>query len=146
MERINNCTDTQGDVLHMSDLSLLLKVCIQFIPSCVLSFLFVQFGHLRNISVGNHAYEKTGLAYTPLSLCQESYRNGSISPANETFDIDAQVDIGNGLLKTLGAVCLMVCEGVLFMSFHSLLNSFSIPPLFRMCGNIPSGPLSTGIA
>ncbi|XP_062412840.1 mucolipin-3 isoform X2 [Sardina pilchardus] len=52
-----------------------------------------QFSNLKNISVGNHAYEKIGLSYTPLVLCAESYRNGSISPGNETFDIDAQVDI-----------------------------------------------------
>ncbi|KAL2089546.1 hypothetical protein ACEWY4_014234 [Coilia grayii] len=52
-----------------------------------------QFTNLKNISVGNHAYEKADLKYTPLVLCQESYRNGSISPGNETFDIDAQVDV-----------------------------------------------------
>ncbi|KAG5275641.1 hypothetical protein AALO_G00122940 [Alosa alosa] len=56
-------------------------------------YVIEQFTNLKNISVGNHAYEKIGLSYTPLVLCQESYRNGSISPGNETFDIDAQVDV-----------------------------------------------------
>ncbi|XP_067086349.1 mucolipin-3-like isoform X1 [Osmerus mordax] len=51
-----------------------------------------QFGSLLNITVGNHAYERNGTAYSPLYLCQEFYRNGSIYPAKETFEIDAQVE------------------------------------------------------
>ncbi|XP_031430158.1 mucolipin-3 isoform X2 [Clupea harengus] len=58
-----------------------------------IGYVIEQFADLQNISVGNHAYEKTGLAYTPLVLCQQSYRNGSILPGNETFDIDAGVDV-----------------------------------------------------
>lgn len=53
-----------------------------------------QYGHLHNITVGNHAYEKNGTFYTPLSVCQEFYRNGTIFPGSETFEIDAQVDTG----------------------------------------------------
>lgn len=44
--------------------------------------------------MGNHEYEKNGTGYTPLSLCQEFYRNGTIFPGSETFEIDAQVDTG----------------------------------------------------
>uniref|UniRef100_A0A6Q2XZP5 Uncharacterized protein n=1 Tax=Esox lucius TaxID=8010 RepID=A0A6Q2XZP5_ESOLU len=55
-------------------------------------YIVEKYSHLRNITVGNHAYEKIGDTYTPLSLCQEFYRNGSISPANETFKIDAQIE------------------------------------------------------
>ncbi|XP_043086288.1 mucolipin-3 isoform X2 [Puntigrus tetrazona] len=51
-----------------------------------------QFLTLPRITVGNHQYQKEGGAYTPLTVCQQFYRNGSVSPANETFDIDAQVD------------------------------------------------------
>ncbi|RXN36819.1 mucolipin-3 isoform X2 [Labeo rohita] len=50
-----------------------------------------QFLMLPSITVGNHEYEKKGDVYAPLTICQQFYRNGSISPANETFDIDAQV-------------------------------------------------------
>ncbi|XP_020355085.1 mucolipin-3 isoform X1 [Oncorhynchus kisutch] len=57
-----------------------------------ISYIVDKYSRLRNITVGNHAYEKKGDTYSPLSLCQEFYRNGSISPANETFDIDAQIE------------------------------------------------------
>ncbi len=45
--------------------------------------------------MGNHQHEKEGDAYTPLTICQQFYHNGSISPASESFDIDAQVDEGD---------------------------------------------------
>uniref|UniRef100_A0A6Q2XUA8 Uncharacterized protein n=1 Tax=Esox lucius TaxID=8010 RepID=A0A6Q2XUA8_ESOLU len=61
-------------------------------------YIVEKYSHLRNITVGNHAYEKIGDTYTPLSLCQEFYRNGSISPANETFKIDAQIETGKLML------------------------------------------------
>ncbi|KAM4629212.1 mucolipin-3 [Polymixia lowei] len=57
-----------------------------------ISYIIKQYGLLRNITVGNHAYEKNGNIYTPMSLCQEYYRNGTIYPGNETFEIDAQVE------------------------------------------------------
>lgn len=58
-------------------------------------FLTLQFLTLPSITVGNHDYEKEGDVYTPLTICQQFYHNGSISPANESFDIDAQVDEGD---------------------------------------------------
>ncbi|XP_060793757.1 mucolipin-3 isoform X2 [Neoarius graeffei] len=57
-----------------------------------LSYIVQQFLHLQNITVGNHAYEKDGHLYTPLLICQRFYHNGSISPANETFEIDTKVE------------------------------------------------------
>ncbi|XP_069560868.1 mucolipin-3 [Brachyistius frenatus] len=57
-----------------------------------IDYAIKQYGLLHNITVGNHEYEKRGGLYAPLSLCQEFYRNGSIYPANETFEIDAHVE------------------------------------------------------
>lgn len=57
-----------------------------------IDYIIAQYGHLHNTTVGNHEYEKNGTSYTPLSLCQEFYRNGTIFPGSETFEIDAQVD------------------------------------------------------
>ncbi|XP_028259080.1 mucolipin-3 [Parambassis ranga] len=54
--------------------------------------IITQYGLLHNITVGNHEYEKNGGVYTPLSLCQQFYRNGTIYPGNETIEIDAHVD------------------------------------------------------
>ncbi|KAM9385769.1 mucolipin-3-like [Pholidichthys leucotaenia] len=51
-----------------------------------IDFIIKQAAGLHNITVGNHEYEKSGNVYTPLSLCQEFYRNGTINPANETFE------------------------------------------------------------
>ncbi|XP_041790511.1 mucolipin-3 isoform X2 [Chelmon rostratus] len=57
-----------------------------------IDYIMGQYERLHNITVGNHEYEKNGTGYTPLSLCQEFYRNGTIFPGSETFEIDAQVD------------------------------------------------------
>ncbi|XP_029939630.1 mucolipin-3 isoform X1 [Salarias fasciatus] len=54
--------------------------------------IITQFGLLHNTTVGNHEYERNGGIYTPLTLCQEFYRNGTIYPGNETFEIDTHVD------------------------------------------------------
>uniref|UniRef100_A0A8D0AMQ2 Mucolipin TRP cation channel 3 n=1 Tax=Sander lucioperca TaxID=283035 RepID=A0A8D0AMQ2_SANLU len=59
-----------------------------------IDYIIEQYGHLHNITVGNHEYEKNGAFYTPLSVCQEFYRNGTIYPGNETFQIDAQLETG----------------------------------------------------
>nr|XP_040040786.1 mucolipin-3 isoform X1 [Gasterosteus aculeatus aculeatus]XP_040040787.1 mucolipin-3 isoform X1 [Gasterosteus aculeatus aculeatus] len=56
-----------------------------------IDYVLEQYGHLYNITVGNHEYEKNGTFYNPLTVCQEFYRNGTIYPGNETFEIDAQV-------------------------------------------------------
>ncbi|KAJ8408510.1 hypothetical protein AAFF_G00259240 [Aldrovandia affinis] len=55
-------------------------------------FIIDQYSQLQNITVGNHAYEKNDGIYTPLSLCQDFYKNGSIWPGNETFDINAEIE------------------------------------------------------
>ncbi|XP_072244881.1 mucolipin-3 [Leuresthes tenuis] len=57
-----------------------------------IEYIITQYGQLHNNTVGNHEYEKNGSNYTPLSMCQEFYRNGTIYPGAETFEIDAHVD------------------------------------------------------
>ncbi|KAK2908148.1 mucolipin-3 isoform X1 [Channa argus] len=56
-----------------------------------IDYIIEQYGLLHNITVGNHEYEKHGAFYTPLTLCQEFYRNGTIYSGNETLEIDANV-------------------------------------------------------
>nr|XP_057929503.1 mucolipin-3 [Doryrhamphus excisus] len=57
-----------------------------------INYIIEQYGRLHNITVGNHEYEKRGSVYTPLSVCQEFYRNGTIYPGKDTFEIDAHVE------------------------------------------------------
>ncbi|XP_008404438.1 mucolipin-3 [Poecilia reticulata] len=56
-----------------------------------IDYIITQYGLLHNNTVGNHEYEKSGSSYNPLLLCQDFYRNGSIYPGSETFEIDAHV-------------------------------------------------------
>lgn len=51
-----------------------------------------QFLMLPNLTVGNHEYQREGDVYTPLTICQQFYSNGSVSPANESFDINTRVN------------------------------------------------------
>ncbi|XP_041659687.1 mucolipin-3-like [Cheilinus undulatus] len=51
-------------------------------------YIINRYINLQNLTVGNLAYERVDGKYTPLSVCQEYYRNSSIDPGNETFHID----------------------------------------------------------
>ncbi|XP_055486757.1 LOW QUALITY PROTEIN: mucolipin-3 [Leucoraja erinacea] len=57
-----------------------------------LSFIFTQYVQLRRVSVGNHAYERRGTGLMPLTVCQYFYKRGSVSPGNESFNIDPMVE------------------------------------------------------
>ncbi|XP_006804056.1 mucolipin-3 isoform X1 [Neolamprologus brichardi] len=57
-----------------------------------IEYVIQQYRLLHNITLSNHEYEEKHSVYTPLLLCQEFYRNGTIYPSNETFEIDAHVD------------------------------------------------------
>ncbi|XP_076600472.1 mucolipin-3 [Chaetodon auriga] len=54
-------------------------------------YIINRFISLQNLTVGNLAYEMVDGKHTPLSVCQEFYRNSSIDPGNETFDIDPHI-------------------------------------------------------
>uniref|UniRef100_A0A8C5QQU1 Mucolipin TRP cation channel 3 n=1 Tax=Leptobrachium leishanense TaxID=445787 RepID=A0A8C5QQU1_9ANUR len=56
-----------------------------------ISFTIRQYLDLKSISVGNHAYEMDGKEETGLAVCQQFYKQGSIFPGNETFDIDPEI-------------------------------------------------------
>ncbi|GAB1288224.1 Mucolipin-3 [Apodemus speciosus] len=55
-------------------------------------FAVVRYSQLRNISVGNHAYENKGTKQSAMAICQYFYRQGTICPGNDTFDIDPEVE------------------------------------------------------
>ncbi|XP_035276294.1 mucolipin-3-like isoform X1 [Anguilla anguilla] len=57
-----------------------------------IDYIIRQYMNLGNLTAGNHAYEKSGGVATPLSLCQQHYRNSTISPASESFHIDPHVE------------------------------------------------------
>lgn len=76
-------------------LSTLSVISQGFLCSTFLSiFDFFQYISLQNLTVGNLAYEVIDGEYTPLSVCQEFYRNSSLDPGNETFNIDPHIDKG----------------------------------------------------
>ncbi|KAM4641575.1 mucolipin-3 [Discoglossus pictus] len=56
-----------------------------------LSFSVTQYLNLRNISLGNHAYERGGADPAYLAVCRNFYKQGNIFPGNETFDIDPEM-------------------------------------------------------
>jgi hypothetical protein len=55
----------------------------------------VKYLQLQNISVGNHAYENKGTKQSAMAICQHFYRQGTICPGNDTFDIDPEVETGD---------------------------------------------------
>ncbi|XP_060900960.1 mucolipin-3-like [Labrus mixtus] len=55
-------------------------------------YIINRYLNLPNLTVGNLAYERADGKYSPLSVCQEFYRNSSIDPDNETFHIDPHID------------------------------------------------------
>lgn len=67
------------------------------IPTFCFSFR-LKYLQLRNISIGNHAYEDKGSEQSGMAICQYFYKQGNICPGNDTFDIDPQIETGNALL------------------------------------------------
>ncbi|XP_037019875.2 mucolipin-3 isoform X2 [Artibeus jamaicensis] len=55
-------------------------------------FAVNQYLQLRNISVGNHAYENRGTERSGMAICQHFYKQGNILPGNDTFDIDPKIE------------------------------------------------------
>ncbi|XP_016076157.1 PREDICTED: mucolipin-3 [Miniopterus natalensis] len=51
-----------------------------------------QYLQLRNISIGNHAYENKGAEQSGMAICQYFYKQGNICPGNDTFDIDPKIE------------------------------------------------------
>lgn len=56
-----------------------------------IDYIIQQYTQLHNVTAGNHEFQKNGSSYNPLELCQAYYRNGTIYPGNDTFEIDANV-------------------------------------------------------
>nr|KAF6382844.1 mucolipin 3 [Pipistrellus kuhlii] len=65
------------------------KLVIQIIK---LAMVTIQYLQLRNISIGNHAYEEKGAEQSGMAICQNFYKQGNICPGNDTFDIDPQIE------------------------------------------------------
>ncbi|CAH6777167.1 mucolipin-3 [Phodopus roborovskii] len=57
-----------------------------------ITFAVNQYLQLRNISIGNHAYENKGAKQSAMAICQHFYKRGTICPGNDTFDIDPEID------------------------------------------------------
>ncbi|XP_071348259.1 mucolipin-3-like [Trachinotus anak] len=57
-----------------------------------IDYIINRYINLQNLTAGNLGYEMVDGEYTPLSVCQEFYRNSSIDPGNGTFDIDPHID------------------------------------------------------
>lgn len=82
--------------VFLNNMAVTYTSCGKMLAKCQLPFSTVHFQYrlLHNITLSNHEYEEKHSVYTPLLLCQEFYRNGTIYPSNETFEIDAHVDTG----------------------------------------------------
>ncbi|KAK3568067.1 hypothetical protein QTP86_029712 [Hemibagrus guttatus] len=56
-----------------------------------ISFIIMRYLNLRNVTVGNRAFQRVNGTDTPLALCQSFYTHEKISPENETFSISPNV-------------------------------------------------------
>ncbi|KAM9323246.1 mucolipin-3 isoform 2-T2 [Pholidichthys leucotaenia] len=54
-------------------------------------YIIDTYANLQSVAVANLAYERVDGQYSPLSVCQVFYRNISIDPANDSFNIDPHV-------------------------------------------------------
>ncbi|XP_076431234.1 mucolipin-3 isoform X2 [Peromyscus maniculatus bairdii] len=98
------------------------KLAIQILK---IAMVTVQYLQLRNISVGNHAYENKGTQQSAMAICQHFYKRGTICPGNDTFDIDPEIETECFLIepdepfdiRTLGENKLN-----LTLDFHRLLT------------------------
>ncbi|KAK7945486.1 hypothetical protein WMY93_001214 [Mugilogobius chulae] len=54
-------------------------------------FVIDRYLHLQNLTMGNLAYTRMEGKSAPLRLCKVFYKNSSIDPGNETFNIDPRI-------------------------------------------------------
>ncbi|XP_030608004.1 mucolipin-3-like [Archocentrus centrarchus] len=57
-----------------------------------INYIINKYTGLQNLTVGNLMYEQVNGDYTPLTVCQVFYRNSTIDPEDDTFDIDPHID------------------------------------------------------
>ncbi len=53
-----------------------------------------QYSLLGNLSVGPVSYAEENEKFLPLIICKKSYKNGSVEPSEEAYDIDAELETG----------------------------------------------------
>ncbi|XP_068095223.1 mucolipin-3-like [Hyperolius riggenbachi] len=56
-----------------------------------ITFTIQRYLELRDISVGNHAYDKGTKGVSGMTVCKKFYKQGGIFPGNDTFDIDPKI-------------------------------------------------------
>ncbi|XP_047670248.1 mucolipin-3-like isoform X1 [Tachysurus fulvidraco] len=56
-----------------------------------INFIIMRYLSLRNVTVGNQAFQKVNSTDMPLALCQRFYPHVKISPENETFRMSPDV-------------------------------------------------------
>ncbi|XP_032428896.1 mucolipin-2 isoform X1 [Xiphophorus hellerii] len=57
-----------------------------------LFYILDQYSQLGQLSVGPISYAEEDGKLLPLTICKEYYRNGSLEPSDETYDIDAHLE------------------------------------------------------
>nr|XP_045751350.1 mucolipin-3 [Mirounga angustirostris] len=98
------------------------KLAIQILKIAMVTIQYLQ---LRNTSVGNHAYENKGMEQSALAICQHFYRQGSIYPGNDTFDIDPEIETECFFVEPDEPFHIGTVEGNKFnltLDFHRLLT------------------------
>lgn len=59
--------------------------------------VLLQYSQLDQLSVGPISYsEDENGKLLPLTMCKEYYKRGSVEPSDETYEIDAQLETGEG--------------------------------------------------
>uniref|UniRef100_A0A665WD08 Mucolipin 3a n=1 Tax=Echeneis naucrates TaxID=173247 RepID=A0A665WD08_ECHNA len=83
--------------------------------------------NLQNLTVANLAYERVDGEYTPLSVCREFYRNSSIDPGTDTFDIDPHIDKGTKAQKSCFPLLIYVCmSSLLSVNIYLTLKTINL--------------------
>ncbi|CAH2310441.1 mucolipin-3 isoform X1 [Pelobates cultripes] len=65
---------------------------------------YINYLDLKNVSVGNHDYDIDGGEQSGLTICQHFYKQGSVFPGNETFDIDPEIETECRSIKPASSV------------------------------------------
>ncbi|KAM9323247.1 mucolipin-3 isoform 3-T3 [Pholidichthys leucotaenia] len=92
-------------------------------------YIIDTYANLQSVAVANLAYERVDGQYSPLSVCQVFYRNISIDPANDSFNIDPHVHkAGNKdwLLLLFDSVVIFACFISLILCTRSIINGINL--------------------
>ncbi|XP_029562125.1 mucolipin-2 isoform X2 [Salmo trutta] len=86
-----------------------------------LFYVLDQYRQLGRLSVGPISYAEEDGKLLPLVICKEYYKRGNVEPSDEAYDIDAQLEKGLSISRSLFNLKESTCKQCAHMSYRTVM-------------------------